>query len=95
MITNEAPTSIPIKYSNFADVFFLELALEIFEYTRINNYTIELIDEQQQLYRPIYSLEQVELKTLKIYIKTNLANSFIRPFKSPAKAPILFDKKLD
>ena len=32
---------------------------------------------------------------LKTYIKTNLANGFIRPSKSPAGAPILFDKKPD
>ena len=37
----------------------------------------------------------MELETLKAYIKTNLANSFIRPSKSPADAPILFDQKLD
>ena len=30
---------------------------------------------------------------LKAYIKTNLANDFIRPSKSPACAPILFDQK--
>ena len=37
----------------------------------------------------------MELETLKTYIKTNLANGFIRPFKSPAGAPILFNKKPD
>ena len=43
----------------------------------------------------IYSLGLVELKILKTYIKINLINSFIRPSKSPAKASILFNKKLD
>ncbi len=33
------------------------------------------------------------LETLKAYIKNNLASSFIRHFKSPIEAPILFDKK--
>ncbi len=37
----------------------------------------------------------MELETLKAYVENNLANSFIRPSKSPTKAPILFDKKLD
>ena len=37
----------------------------------------------------------MELETLKAYIKTNLANRFIRLSKSPANAPILFDKKSD
>ena len=35
----------------------------------------------------------MELETLKIYIKINLANGFICPSKSPAGAPILFDRK--
>ena len=35
------------------------------------------------------------METLKTYIKTNLANGFIRPSKSPAGAPILFDRKPD
>ena len=37
----------------------------------------------------------MKLETLKAYIEKNLANSFIRPSKSSAGAPILFDKKLD
>ena len=37
----------------------------------------------------------MELETLKAYIKSNLANGFIRPSKSPAGAPILFDRKSD
>ena len=37
----------------------------------------------------------MELETLKAYIETNLANDFIRPSKSPAGAPILFDQKSD
>ncbi len=37
----------------------------------------------------------MELKTLKAYIKNNLANIFIKPSKSLAGAPIFFDKKPD
>ncbi len=37
----------------------------------------------------------MELETLKTYIETNLKTGFIRPSKSPAEAPILFDKKSD
>ena len=53
------------------------------------------MDDWQPSYGFIYSLGLVELKTLKIYIKNNLANGFIKPFKSPAKAPIFYDNKLD
>ena len=37
----------------------------------------------------------MELETLKAYIETNLANRFIKSSKSPAGAPILFDRKSD
>ena len=93
LVANEAPTSIPTEYSDFADVFSPELASELPEHTGINDYTIELVDDQQPPYGPIYSLGPVELETLKTYIETKLKNDFIRLFKSPVGAPILFDKK--
>ncbi len=61
----------------------------------INNHAIKLVDDWQPPYGAIYSLGPVELKTLKTYIKNNLANVFIRPSKSFTRAPILFDKKPD
>ena len=53
------------------------------------------MDDPQLPYGPIYNLGPVELETLKTYIKTNLANGFIRSSKFPAGAPIFFDKKPD
>ncbi len=61
----------------------------------INNHAIELMDNRQPSYGPIYSLGPVELETLKVYIENNLANGFIKPSKSPTKAPIFFNKKSD
>ena len=95
LIAEEAPTKVPAEYSDFADVFSPDLASELPEHTGINDYAIEMVDGQQPPYGPIYSLEPVELETLKAYIETNLINGFIRPSKSPASAPILFDRKLD
>ena len=37
----------------------------------------------------------MELKTLKTYIETNVANGFIRPSKSPSGATIVFVRKPD
>ena len=88
LIAEETTTKVPAKYSDFADVFSLDLASELPEYTGINNHAIELVDDQQPPYGLIYSLGPVELETLKAYIETNLANDFIRPSKSPAGAPI-------
>ncbi len=83
------------EYADFADIFLPKLAAKLLEYTRINDHAIELVDDWQPLYGPIYNLGPVELETLKVYIKNNLANGFIRPSKSPARASILFDKKPD
>ena len=82
MIVNQVFTLILTKYFDFINVFSPELALKLLEHTRISDNAIKLVDDQQSPYGPIYSLGQVELETLKTYIKTNLANGFIRPFKS-------------
>ncbi len=92
---DEAFTQVLNKYTDFIDVFSSKLAVKLPKYTEINNHTIELVDDWQRLYSPIYSLEPVELEILKAYIKNNLANSFINPSKSLVGAPIFFDKKLD
>ena len=73
----------------------MENTAELLENTRINKYAIKLEKDKQSSFRLIYSLRLVELETLKIYIKTNLVNAFIRLSKFPARAPILFDKKPD
>ena len=90
---NEASTIVPTKYSDYTDVFSSELAIELPKHISINDHAIELEDGKQPPYGPIYSLGPVELETLKAYMKTNLTNNFIKPFKSPAGAPIFFDRK--
>ena len=93
LIAKKASIKVLAKYLDFADVFSWDLASKLSKHTRINKYTIKLVNSQQTPYKPIYSPRPVELETLKAYIKTNLANSFIKPSKSPAAAPILFDRK--
>ena len=69
----------------------MENIAEILEYTKINDHAIKLEEGKQPLFGLIYSLRLVELETLKTFIKTNLANSFIRPSKSFIGALIFFD----
>ena len=95
LLFDEAPTEVPAEYSNYSNVFLAKNAAELPENIGMNEYTIELEEGKQPPFGPIYSLGPVELETLKTYIKTNLANGFIRPSKSPAGAPILFDRKPD
>ena len=87
--------TISPKYTDYTNVFSPDSATELPEHTGINNHPINLIDDKQPPYGPIYSLGSIELETLKTYIETNLANGFIRPSKSPADTPILFIRKKD
>ena len=93
LIFDKAPTKVLAEYSNYSNIFSAENAADIPENTRINEYIIELEESKQPSFGLIYSLSPVELETLKTYIKTILANDFICSSKSPAGAPILFDKK--
>ena len=90
---DKASVTILIKYSDFTNVFSEKFAAELSEHTEINTHAIDLEEGKQPPYGPIYSLRPVKLEILKTYIETNLANGFIRPSKSPAGAPILFDQK--
>ncbi len=90
---NKAPTKVPSKYADFADIFLSKLTTKLLKHTEINDHAIKLVDDQQPLYSPIYSLGPVELETLKVYIENNLVNGFIRPFKSPIEVSILLNKK--
>ena len=95
LIFNKAPIKVPAEYSDYSDIFSVENEAKLPKNIGINEYAIKLEKGKQLLFGPIYSLGQVMLETLKTYIETNLANSFIRPSKSPAGAPILFNKKPD
>lgn len=95
LITDEAPVTVPIEYFDFADIFSPESVAEPPEHTKINDHLIELIDNWQPSYGPIYNLGPVELETLKTYIKANLANGFTCLSKSLIGAPILFVWKPD
>lgn len=66
------------KYLDFAYIFSKKSAEMLSEQIKINEYAIDLEKSYQLPYGPIYSLEQINLKVFKTYIKTNLANSFIK-----------------
>ena len=83
------------EYSNYNNIFLIENTAKFLKNIKINKRVIKLEESKQPFFGFIYSLKLIKLEILKIYIKINLANGFIQPFKSFAKAPILFDKKLD
>lgn len=53
------------EYLNFADVFLFNFAMEFMKHTGINNYSIDLIEDKQLFYKPIYSLELIEYRNSK------------------------------
>lgn len=81
------------KYYDFLNIFPSNSAAKLPEYNEINNYYINLLKDKQPPYSLIYSLEFVELETLKIYIEANLVNGFIGPSKSLISTLILFIQK--
>ena len=95
LIVKKTSIKVSNKYVDFADIFSPNLVSKLSEHTGIINHAIKLANSHQPPYRSIYSLDPVELETLKAYIETNLANAFITPTNSPANTPILFNQKLD
>ena len=69
--------------------------IELPKLTSISNYAINMIENKQTLFGPIYSLEPVELGILKTYVEINLANGLIRPSKLQVENPILFLPRKD
>ncbi len=83
---------LPLEYHEYSDVFSDTGAAELPNHGPADH-AIDLMDEKQPPYGPIYNLNEVELETLRGYIETNLASGFIRPSTSPAGSPILFVRK--
>lgn len=75
-------------------IFFLSnLVTQLVKDIKINNHTIEWIDDQQSPYKSIYYVKLIKFEILKTYIKTNLVNSLIMSSKFSAKTFIFFEKK--
>ena len=71
----------------------MENAIELLEYSKMNNHAIKLEKNKQLSFGLLYSLKPIELKTLKTYIEITLASSFIQISKSSVGALILFNQK--
>lgn len=67
--------------------------INLFKNKDINKYIIKLVKGKHLLYKSIYTLSLVKLKTLKTNNKTYLKIGFIWLSKSSIDILILFDKK--
>jgi hypothetical protein len=93
-ISTDDGGSIPAVYSELVDVFS-KAKPETLALHRSIDHAIDLEPGFKLSYGRIYNLSEFELRTLKAYIETNLANGFIQRSSSSAAAPILFAKKKD
>ena len=60
LLFDKAPTEVSAEYSDYSNVFLVENVAELLENTGINEHTIELEQDKQPPFRPIYSLGVVE-----------------------------------
>lgn len=65
------------EYFNYLKIFFFDLTIELPKNTGINKDIIIRIVNKQLFYTLIYTLNIVELETLKTYIETNQKTGFI------------------
>jgi hypothetical protein len=83
-----------VRFKDYVDVLSKDRAETLAPHWPID-LAIVLEPEFNLPYCRIYNLAEVQLKTLKAYIETNLANGFIQRSSSAVAAPILFAKNLD
>lgn len=84
---------ISAKYLDFANIFPKKLPQMLCKQSRANKHIIKLKMCKTLPHKLIYSLELVEFKIFKIYIKINLTNNFINMSKSPSIVLILIIQK--
>ncbi len=89
-----AEPNIPKVYRDLVDVFSPSNA-NFLPPHRDEDHAIDLKPEKTPPFGLIYNLSEYQLKTLRESLDENLANGFIRPFKSSAGVPVLFTPKPD
>ena len=90
--SNEGPVKqivLSEKYFDFSDIFDKAKADKLPKHLHYD-LTIELINDKQPLFGPIYNLFKTELEVIHEYMNEILAKKFIQPSKSPSKALVLF-----
>jgi hypothetical protein len=90
----KGPEPLSTYYKEYQDVFEKK-NVDLLPQHRPYDCAIDLQEGTQPPFGPIYNLSQNELVALREYLHENFVKNFIRYFKSPISAPILFVKKKD
>ena len=69
LIAKKTLTKVSTEYDDFTEVFSLDLAFKLLKQMRINNYAIELFNGHQPPYKLIYSLNLMDLETVKALLR--------------------------
>lgn len=56
---DKTPTKISARFADYSNVYFLNLVIELYENTAMNEHVIKLLDEKQPLYKLIYAFSLV------------------------------------
>ncbi|KAF8747242.1 hypothetical protein RHS01_11373 [Rhizoctonia solani] len=86
---NPEPQNLPVEFQEFQKVFSEEFFTTLPEHCPYD-ITIDLEEDKQPPYGPIYSMTPAEREALKEYIDSELAAGKIVPTTSPAGAPVMF-----
>ncbi len=86
--------TMPNAYIDLADIFLPSNANSLPPHLD-EDHTIKLEPGKTPPFDPLYNLSENQLKTLREYIDENLANGFIRSFKSSAGIHVLLTPKSD
>jgi hypothetical protein len=89
---SEALKQVPEKFRKWINIMTREAADRLPEH-KPYDHAIDLKEGETPPWGPVYALNEVELQTLREWLKEMLWIGKIKPSKSPAAAPILFVPK--
>jgi hypothetical protein len=88
-------TAIPSEYQEYADVFSKRGSNTLPPHRGKSDHRIELQEQAQPGYCPLYKQSAEELEATKLYITENLHKGFLEPSSAPFTSPLLMVRKPD
>ena len=94
-LKSDTPPTVPTYLTAYQDVFDNKAAGMVPEHGRLNDHAIDVVEDKEPPYGPLYNLSQTELQVLREYLEDATEKGWIRRSTSPAGAPVLFVPKKD
>lgn len=92
LFVHEIHIEMPPKYFDYADVFSLNLVMDLPKDIEMNNYVIKLEQGKQPPYNLIYSLGPGKMEIIKTYIEIYPKTGFIQTSISSVRVSIFLTK---